>query len=232
MDCVNHSGVSATAYCQNCGKPLCQACVRSAARGADLLRAMRDGVAGHATALCGAASGCSQPGPGGCSGTDSRRGRHVQRPVHQGPDSRGDLCGAGERRPYLRNLWPLHCGLGLLPGFRGVSHREGAARRRAVARSAGAERNWQPVCCGRAGSAWARSWHSRTGAGGFVSSSKSGRGSGEPAKHLIKRRISLHIKPRIRVRIKARIKLRIRRPRRDLAAREFRRFHRCRLFHR
>ena len=28
MDCVNHSGVGATAYCQNCGKPLCQACVR------------------------------------------------------------------------------------------------------------------------------------------------------------------------------------------------------------
>jgi hypothetical protein len=28
MDCVNHSGVSATAYCQNCGKPLCADCVR------------------------------------------------------------------------------------------------------------------------------------------------------------------------------------------------------------
>ena len=28
MDCVNHSGVNATAFCQNCGKPLCQACVR------------------------------------------------------------------------------------------------------------------------------------------------------------------------------------------------------------
>lgn len=33
MDCVNHSGVSATAYCQNCGKPLCQACMRTAAGG-------------------------------------------------------------------------------------------------------------------------------------------------------------------------------------------------------
>ena len=28
MDCVNHSGVNATAYCQSCGKALCQACVR------------------------------------------------------------------------------------------------------------------------------------------------------------------------------------------------------------
>jgi len=28
MDCVNHSGVTATAYCQSCGKPLCSGCVR------------------------------------------------------------------------------------------------------------------------------------------------------------------------------------------------------------
>ena len=33
MDCVNHSGVSATAYCQNCGKALCTACVRNAGNG-------------------------------------------------------------------------------------------------------------------------------------------------------------------------------------------------------
>jgi Domain of unknown function (DUF5668) len=33
MDCVNHSGVSATAYCQNCGKALCAACVRTAPGG-------------------------------------------------------------------------------------------------------------------------------------------------------------------------------------------------------
>jgi Domain of unknown function (DUF5668)/B-box zinc finger len=33
MDCVNHSGVTATAYCQNCGKPLCASCVRNAAGG-------------------------------------------------------------------------------------------------------------------------------------------------------------------------------------------------------
>jgi hypothetical protein len=33
MDCVNHSGVPATAYCQNCGKALCAACVRTAAGG-------------------------------------------------------------------------------------------------------------------------------------------------------------------------------------------------------
>ncbi len=33
MDCVNHSGVTAAAYCQNCGKALCGACVRNAPGG-------------------------------------------------------------------------------------------------------------------------------------------------------------------------------------------------------
>jgi TM2 domain-containing membrane protein YozV len=33
MDCVNHSGVNAAAYCQNCGKPLCAACVKTAPGG-------------------------------------------------------------------------------------------------------------------------------------------------------------------------------------------------------
>jgi len=33
MDCVNHSGTNATAYCQSCGKALCANCVRTAAGG-------------------------------------------------------------------------------------------------------------------------------------------------------------------------------------------------------
>lgn len=33
MDCVNHSGTAATAYCQTCGKPLCAECIRSMAAG-------------------------------------------------------------------------------------------------------------------------------------------------------------------------------------------------------
>ena len=33
MDCVNHSGVPASAYCQNCGKALCTNCVRTAPGG-------------------------------------------------------------------------------------------------------------------------------------------------------------------------------------------------------
>ena len=33
MDCVNHTGVEASAYCQNCGRPLCTSCVSTAAGG-------------------------------------------------------------------------------------------------------------------------------------------------------------------------------------------------------
>ncbi len=33
MDCVNHSGTTATAFCQNCGKALCANCVRHGAGG-------------------------------------------------------------------------------------------------------------------------------------------------------------------------------------------------------
>ncbi|MGD0631159.1 MAG: DUF5668 domain-containing protein [Terracidiphilus sp.] len=33
MDCVNHTGVPATAFCQNCGKALCANCVRNAPGG-------------------------------------------------------------------------------------------------------------------------------------------------------------------------------------------------------
>lgn len=33
MDCVNHSGVTASVFCQNCGKALCPNCVRTGAQG-------------------------------------------------------------------------------------------------------------------------------------------------------------------------------------------------------
>ena len=33
MDCLNHPGVAAAAYCQNCGKALCAACIRQAPGG-------------------------------------------------------------------------------------------------------------------------------------------------------------------------------------------------------
>lgn len=33
MDCVNHTGVTATAFCQNCGKAMCATCARNAPGG-------------------------------------------------------------------------------------------------------------------------------------------------------------------------------------------------------
>lgn len=33
MDCVNHGGVTASAFCQNCGKPLCPNCIRTGMAG-------------------------------------------------------------------------------------------------------------------------------------------------------------------------------------------------------
>lgn len=33
MDCVNHNGVQAAAFCQNCGKPVCAQCTRTTATG-------------------------------------------------------------------------------------------------------------------------------------------------------------------------------------------------------
>jgi len=39
MDCVNHSGTTASAYCQSCGKALCAACVRNAPGGQILCEA-------------------------------------------------------------------------------------------------------------------------------------------------------------------------------------------------
>ena len=52
MDCVNHSGVTATAYCQNCGKALCAGCVRNAAGGQILCEPCLDGLAELSTAVC------------------------------------------------------------------------------------------------------------------------------------------------------------------------------------
>ena len=73
----------------------------------------------------------------------SRRRRHVQRPVLQGPDSCGDLRGADQHHRSLRHLRHLHRGLGALSVIRGVSHCDCAARWPASSRSAGPERSGQ-----------------------------------------------------------------------------------------
>ena len=167
MDCVNHSGVNATAFCQNCGKPLCQACVKTGAGGQIFCEPCWMAWQGGQQPLVPPPMGATQSGAGGASGPDSRRWRHVQRPVDQGAHPCADLRGAGERGPRVRNLWALHRGLGLLPGFRGLPHGEGAARRRTVARSLGAERADQLV------------WRRRTNEPGNAARGAAGSGAGE-----------------------------------------------------
>ena len=96
MDCVNHSGVSATAYCQNCGKALCAGCVRNAAGGQILCEPCWTAWQSYQQPFVAPPAGGPNPVGRGGAGTDSRRGRDVQRPVLQGPDPRGDLCGADQ----------------------------------------------------------------------------------------------------------------------------------------
>jgi TM2 domain-containing membrane protein YozV len=63
MDCVNHSGVSATAYCQNCGKALCAQCVRNAAAGQILCEPCWTAWQSAQTPFAGAFAAQGQPNP-------------------------------------------------------------------------------------------------------------------------------------------------------------------------
>ena len=150
MDCVNHSGVNATAYCQSCGKALCEACVRKGSGGQIFCEPCWMAWQSAQRSYVPPPMGGPSPGLAALLGVDSRRGRDVQRPVREGHGARGDLRGAGERGARVRRVRPLHRGLDLLPDVRGVSHGEGAARWRSAARSAGIERGEQLVFDGHA----------------------------------------------------------------------------------
>jgi len=76
MDCVNHSGVNATAYCQGCGKALCEACVRKGSGGQIFCEPCWMAWQG-AQRPCAASHRRAEPGPGGLAGIHSRRGRDV-----------------------------------------------------------------------------------------------------------------------------------------------------------
>ena len=69
MDCVNHSGVTATAFCQNCGKALCPNCVRNAREGTDPLRTVLGGMAERTQSIYRAAGGRTESL--GCRGAGS-----------------------------------------------------------------------------------------------------------------------------------------------------------------
>lgn len=68
MNCANHPDVPVSAYCQNCGKPLCAACVRSVGGViyCEQCLAARLGIGGSAPA--GAAGNYPENAPGGVAG--------------------------------------------------------------------------------------------------------------------------------------------------------------------
>ena len=115
MDCVNHSGVTATAFCQNCGKALCAKLRAQRRGGTDPLRTVLGGMAERSQSIHRAAAGRTQSLRRRGAGTDSRRGRHVQRAVFQGPDPRGDLRGHHQHHHPLRALRAVHPGLDPVP---------------------------------------------------------------------------------------------------------------------
>ena len=116
MDCVNHSGISATAYCQNCGKALCAGCVRNAAGGQLLCEPCLTAWQSYQQPFVSRLRQRTQPRCGRGAGTHSRRGRHVQRPVLQRfhPRGRSSRCWSASADHY-RNLRPLHRRLDSLP---------------------------------------------------------------------------------------------------------------------
>jgi TM2 domain-containing membrane protein YozV len=63
MDCANHSGVNATAYCQNCGKALCASCVRTTAGGQILCEPCSTAWQSAQTPFTGAFAPQGQPNP-------------------------------------------------------------------------------------------------------------------------------------------------------------------------
>ena len=77
MDCVNHTGVNATAYCQSCGKALCAGCVRNAAGGQILCEPCWTAWHSYQQPFASPHAGHAEPCDGRGSGTHSRRGRNV-----------------------------------------------------------------------------------------------------------------------------------------------------------
>ena len=61
MDCVNHAGASATAYCQNCGKPMCSTCVRTTSAGHILCEPCLTGWPSYPQSFAAAPPGMPSP---------------------------------------------------------------------------------------------------------------------------------------------------------------------------
>ena len=134
MDCVNHTGVNATAYCQSCGKALCAGCVRKAAGGQILCEPCW--TAWHSYQQPFAAPTLGSPSPAAAAvlglipGVGAMyNGQFIKGLVHVVIFA--VLVSAAHF--IRRSLRALYSGVGCLPVVRGLSHGEGAARRAAAA---------------------------------------------------------------------------------------------------
>ena len=157
MNCANHPDRERVAFCQNCGKPLCQECTRTVGS-AVYLRAMprrqarrranhsprrlsprqriRHRKPGRGRRHPAARTRRPQPRPRHSSWLHPRRRSHVQRPVRQGnrpPRRLRHPRQPGQRRQ--RHLRPLHRRLGHLSGHRRQPHRPRPSRRHTAAQS-------------------------------------------------------------------------------------------------
>jgi len=96
MNCVNHPGAAVTAFCQNCGKGLCAQChARSTGQRIFAEPCLAARVTGQvppgqgiARTVWAASCRRAKSRHGHDSRIHSRRGCHVQRPVHQGHRAR------------------------------------------------------------------------------------------------------------------------------------------------
>jgi len=102
MNCVNHSAEAAVAYCRTCGKALCNACARNVG-GVVYCETCAQEVAPARQGVVGVLPNAMHSNRRWrLAWADSGRGRHVQRPVHEGDRPsrgvRGDRVDGGSHR--------------------------------------------------------------------------------------------------------------------------------------
>ena len=143
MDCVNHSGVTATAFCQNCGKAICANCVRNGAGGQILCEPCWLAWQNVPNPFVAPPVGAPNPAAAAVLGLIPGVGAMYNGQFFKGLIHVVIFAVLISITHPLRHLRDLHRRLGSLPVLRGLPHRQGAARRPAAARSSGPERSRQ-----------------------------------------------------------------------------------------
>ena len=168
MNCTNHPDRERTAFCQNCGKPLCQECTRTVGSAVFCEPCLAAKLAGAGTPTEASSTGTytysytypnaatygvrhpspaaqrrTQPRPRRSPRLHPRRGSHVQRPVRQGNRPSRRLRHSRQPRRSKRNLRLFIARLGLLPGHRSAPYRPGPARRHSPSQPLWPERSWR-----------------------------------------------------------------------------------------